>query len=210
MMTSDNGSSINYNLIIKIVIGIVIVGLCYGGYRWIDNKANANAKALQAQIDSLTKTNGDLVVQLAKAKNDYMEMKANPVEKTTIQYVEKTSKDDGDFEVNQKVPKVVVNAGDGNRYEYTPDAKTSSTIKDGKMVMTTENSVNIDIEKITDARFKDRVEALESKHKLELKERDEQIDTINRKWKMARRQRDFYASVAVVEGGVMLVKNWKM
>lgn len=210
-MTSDNNttSSINYNLIIKIVLVILIVAGGYGLYRYINNKASANEAKLQSQITELTKKNGDLAVELAKAKNDYMEMKANPLEKTTIQYIEKTSKDDGDFEVNQKVPKVVVNAGDGNKYEYTPDAKTSSTIKDGKMVMTTENTVNLDIEKITDARFKDKVEAIEAKHKVEIKEKDDKIDTINRKWKMARRQRDFYAGLAITEMGVYAVKQWK-
>lgn len=210
-MTSDTNtnSTINYNLIIKIVIGILIIAGCYGLYRYIENKANVNEAKWQAQIAELTKQNGDLAIQLAKAKNDYMEMKANPVEKTTIEYVEKTSKDDGDFEVNQKAPKVVVNAGDGNRYEYTPDAKTTSYIKDGKMVMSTENTVNLDIEKITDARFKDKVAAIEAKHKVEIKEKEDTINTINRKWKMARRQRDFYAGVAVVGTGVAVCKTWK-
>ena len=70
----------------------------------------------------------------------------------------------------------------------------------------------IDIEKITDARFKDRVDALNAKHELELKEANDKLEAVNKKLKITKRQRDFYAAgfATTVSGAVIIGVNKNM
>lgn len=178
----------NYCKIIISTILIIFVG--YQFYSMHNSLAEANEK-----ITELTSMNGKLVDDLAKAKNDYMELKSNQKTETVIQYVEKETPNDGDFQIDKKPPKVVINAGDGLSYEYTPDTKSFQSIKDGKVVVSEDNTLTLDIEKITDARFKDRVDALNAQHALDIDEKNKEIDNLNRKLKVVRRQRDFYGGV---------------
>ena len=125
-----------------------------------------------------------------------MEMSSKSKTRTEIVYVKKDSPDDADFQVNKAAPKVVINAGDGQSYEYTPDTHSYQSIENGKMVLNEENVLQLDIEKIVDARFKDKTEAILSKHELELKQKDEEITQLQDKLSITKKQRDFYGAVA--------------
>ena len=154
------------------------------------------------KIETLTKQNGDLSTQLAKAKKDYMELGSKQTTHTVVQYVEKSSPDDADVELAKKPPKVVVKAGDGTSYDFTPEVQSGQVIKDGKVVLTEDNTLTLDVEKIVDARFKDKVEAIEAKHKLEMDTKNAELDKINRVLKRTRKQRDFYVGTAIIGTGV--------
>lgn len=196
----------NKEKILYIIIAILIAGIIYGIFRF--NNAMDDYKS---KIDELIKMNASLTTELAKAKNDYMELSSNQQSKTEIVYVEKDSPDDADFEVNKTPPKVIVNAGDGNSYEFTPDSNSYQNIKDGKVVITEDNTLTLDIEKIVDARFKDRLDAINASHELELKEKDEIIDQKQRKLDITKKQRDFYAAGFVATGtGLFITKTFDM
>lgn len=174
----------------KVIIVLLVCFLGYEFYSMRTGLVEANAKIAQ-----LTETNGELVSDLAKAKKDYMELESNQKTNTVIEYVEKESPNDADFQINKTTPKVVVNAGDGLKYEYAPDSKSMEQIKDGKVVITEDSTLNLDIEKIVDARFKDRVDTLNAQHALAIDEKNREIDNLNKKLKVVRRQRDFYGGI---------------
>lgn len=174
----------------KVIIVLLVCFLGYEFYSMRTGLVEANAKIAQ-----LTETNGELVSDLAKAKKDYMELESNQKTNTVIEYVEKESPNDADFQINKTTPKVVVNAGDGLKYEYTPDSKSMEQIKDGKVVISEDSTLNLDIEKIVDARFKDRVDTLNAQHALAIDEKNREIDNLNKKLKVVRRQRDFYGGI---------------
>ena len=191
--------------ILTTILGIVIaVGLCYGIYRLYNQAVSASAalEAAQKEIATLKQKNGDLAIELAKAKKDYMELGSKQTTQTIVQYVEKTSPNDADVELTKKPPKVIVNAGDGKSYDFTPDVATSQNIKDGKVVLTEDNTLTLDIEKIVDARFKDKVEAINAKHDVEIQAKQAELDKVNRVLKRTRKQRDFYAGTAIIGTGV--------
>ena len=191
--------------VLSIVLGIVlVVGIGYGFYK-LYNQSVAASEALKdanLKIAQLTKQNGDLAIELAKAKKDYMEMNSKSTTKTIVQYVEKKTPNDADVEVTHKIPKVVVNAGDGKSYDFTPDSKSAQNIVDGKVVLTEDNTLHLDIEKIVDARFKDKVDAINAKHTTELKEKDAQVADLTKKLKRTRKQRDFYVGATIIGTGV--------
>ena len=189
--------------IIKIIVGILIIaGIIFSYNMYVKAKEYDKVKAKLdeaiTKVEKLTKENGQLAIDLAKAKKDYMELGMNSKVETVVQYVEKTSPNDADVALNKKPPKVIVTAGDGKEYDFTPDAKSAQVIKDGKVVLTEDNTLKLDIETIVDARFKDRVDAINAKHDLEMKEKNAELDKINRKLKITRKQRDFYAGTLVV------------
>ena len=186
---------------------IIICAICLFGCAIYEHYHVKNElKAAKSQIEKLTVEKGDLALELAKSKNDYLELKSNESSQTVIQYVEKSSKDDADFQIDKTPPKVVINAGDGNVFTYSPDSKSYQNIKDGKVVVTEENTLNLDIEKIVDSRFKDRIEAINSKHELELQAVNDQLNKTNDKLKITKKQRDFYAGafITTVSGGIII------
>ena len=191
--------------ILTTILGtLLVVGIFYGLYRMYNQSVLANAALTEAnkKIETLTKQNGDLATQLAKAKKDYMELGSKQTTHTVVQYVEKSSPDDADVELAKKPPKVVVKAGDGTSYDFTPEVQSGQVIKDGKVVLTEDNTLTLDVEKIVDARFKDKVEAIEAKHKLEIDTKNAELDKINRVLKRTRKQRDFYVGTAIIGTGV--------
>ena len=191
--------------ILTTILGtLLVVGIFYGLYRMYNQSVLANAALIEAnkKIETLTKQNGDLSTQLAKAKKDYMELGSKQTTHTVVQYVEKSSPDDADVELAKKPPKVVVKAGDGTSYDFTPEVQSGQVIKDGKVVLTEDNTLTLDVEKIVDARFKDKVEAIEAKHKLEIDTKNAELDKINRVLKRTRKQRDFYVGTAIIGTGV--------
>lgn len=190
---------------IMIILFLLVLFFGYKAYDTGVLLANANNT-----IDDLTKEKAELVVELAKAKNDYMELQSSQNSTTKIEYVEKESDNDGDFEINKKPPKVVVNAGDGTSYEFTPDLNSYQSIQNGKVVVTEDNTLTLDIEKIVDARFKDKVDALEAKHELEMNEKQSELDKVNDKLKITKKQRDFYgAAFATTLGGTLIIGTTK-
>ena len=84
----------------------------------------------------------------------------------------------------------------------TPEVKSGQVIKDGKVVLTEDNTLTLDVEKIVDARFKDKVQAIEAKHKLEMDNKNAELDKVNRVLKRTRKQRDFYVGTAIIGTGV--------
>lgn len=178
--------------IITIVVIILLIIAGVFGYRYI----SSTFASYESKISELTKQNGQLAIDLAKAQNDYMEMSSKSQTTTQVVYVEKESPDDADFEVNKAKPKVIINAGDGESYTYTPDTHSYQSIVDGKMVLNEENVLELDIEKIVDARFKDKTEAMLAKHDVEIKEKDDKIEKLEKKLSITRKQRDFYGAVA--------------
>ncbi|MDY5646937.1 MAG: hypothetical protein SPF22_08045 [Candidatus Onthovivens sp.] len=186
---------------------ILICAICLLGCALYEHYHLKNElEAANSQIKKLTIEKGDIALELAKSKNDYLELKSNESSQTVIQYVEKSSKDDADFQIDKTPPKVVINAGDGNVFTYSPDSKSYQNIKDGKVVVTEENTLNLDIEKIVDSRFKDRIEAINSKHELELQAVNDQLNKTNDKLKITKKQRDFYAGafITTVSGGIII------
>ena len=202
------------NTILKIITGLLILGLVYFCYSLhkTNSQLSKDLAANTQQLENLLKLNGDLTTQLAQAKKDYMELGSNVSSSTQVVYVEKSSPNDADVEVNKSIPKVIVNAGDGKSFEFTPTSESKEVIKDGKVVITEDNTLTIDIEKITDARFKDRVDALNAKHELELKEANDKLEAVNKKLKITKRQRDFYAAgfATTVSGAVIIGVNKNM
>ena len=189
---------------------ILICAICLLGCALYEHYHLKNElEAANSQIEKLTVEKGDLALELAKSKNDYLELKSNESSQTVIQYVEKSSKDDADFQIDKTPPKVIINAGDGNVFTYSPDSKSYQNIKDGKVVVTEENTLNLDIEKIVDSRFKDRIEAINSKHELELQAVNDQLNKTNDKLKITKKQRDFYAGafITTVSGGIIIGAN---
>lgn len=193
------GKIISIVVIVLIIIGAgyFVVNL-YNKY----NTVNHNLELANKKIEELTNQNGNLSIELAKAKKDYMELDSKQSTTTVVHYVEKTSPNDADVQIDKKIPKVVVNAGDGKSYNFTPNVSSQETIVNGKVVITEDNTLHLDIEKIVDARFKDKVEAIDAKHKLEIDKKNEEIDKINRVLKRTRKQRDFYVGTAIIGTGV--------
>ena len=179
----------------KVAIILVVILLIIAGV-FAYNHISTTFASYEKQIAELTDQNGQMAIDLAKAQKDYMEMSSQSKTKTEIVYVEKDSPDDADFQVNKAAPKVVINAGDGQSYEYTPDTHSYQSIENGKMVLNEENVLQLDIEKIVDARFKDKTEAILSKHELEIKQKDEEITQLQDKLSITKKQRDFYGAVA--------------
>lgn len=190
--------------LLYIIIGLLIIALVYIFYRVNDAVTN-----YKKEIEALVKLNGELTTQLAKAKNDYMELSSSQNSRTGVDYVEKKSPNDADIEINKTIPKIIINAGDGSSYDVTPSSKSYQTVKNGKVVINEDNSLTLDIEKIVDARFKDRIDAINASHQLELKKKDEIIDQKERKLKITKKQRDFYATgFATTTTGIFLVKTF--
>ena len=183
---------------------LIIVGICFALYRFYNQSVLASAAldAANKQINELKQKNGDLATELAKAKKDYMELGSKQTTNTVVHYVEKSSPNDADVQVDKKPPKVIVNAGDGVSYDMTPQVQSGQVIKDGKVVLTEDNTLTLDVEKIVDARFKDKVEAIEAKHKVEIDTKNAEIDKINKVLKRTRRQRDFYIGTTIIGTGV--------
>lgn len=179
----------------KVAIILVVILLIIAGV-FAYNHISTTFASYEKQIAELTDQNGQMAIDLAKAQKDYMEMSSKSKTTTQIVYVEKDSPDDADFEVNKAAPKVVINAGDGQSYEYTPDTHSYQSIENGKMVLNEENVLQLDIEKIVDARFKDKTEAILSKHELEIKQKDEEITQLQDKLSITKKQRDFYGAIA--------------
>ena len=124
---------------------LIIVGICFALYRFYNQSVLASAAldAANKQIEELKRKNGDLAIEVAKAKKDYMELGSKQTTNTIVHYVEKTSPNDADVQVDKKPPKVIVNAGDGKTYDMTPEVKSGQVIKDGKVV-----TKNAEIDKI--------------------------------------------------------------
>lgn len=179
----------------KVAIILVVILLIIAGV-FAYNHISTTFANYEKQITELTDQNGQMAIDLAKAQKDYMEMSSKSKTTTQIVYVEKDSPNDADFQVNKAAPKVVINAGDGQSYEYTPDTHSYQSIENGKMVLNEENVLQLDIEKIVDARFKDKTEAILSKHELEIKQKDEEITQLQDKLSITKKQRDFYGAVA--------------
>ena len=191
--------------ILSTVLGtLIIVGICFGIYKLYNQSilTSAALDAAQKEIATLKQKNGDLSIELAKAKKDYMELGSKQTTNTIVHYVEKSSPNDADVQVDKKPPKVIVNAGDGKTYDMTPEVQSGQVIKDGKVVLTEDNTLTLDVEKIVDARFKDKVDAIEAKHKVEIDTKNAEIDKINRVLKRTRKQRDFYIGTAIIGTGV--------
>lgn len=188
------------NTAFAVIAFVIVAFMGYRLYAFDQSLALANSR-----IETLIKQNGELVQELAKAKKDYMELTSKYESKTAIDYVPKSSPDDGDFEVAKEAPKVIVHAGDGNSFEYQPSVNTFQSIENGKVVITEQNTLELDIEKIVDARFKDKIEALEAKHALELKAKDAEIEALKAKLKITKKQRDFYGAAfgTTVAGGIV-------
>ena len=131
----------------KVAIILVVILLIIAGV-FAYNHISTTFANYEKQIAELTDQNGQMAIDLAKAQKDYMEMSSKSKTRTEIVYVEKDSPDDADFQVNKAAPKVVINAGDGQSYEYTPDTHSYQSIENGKMVLNEENVLQLDIEKI--------------------------------------------------------------
>lgn len=207
----------NISSIIKVILCIAVVGIIIGIIGYYNGKINEindnNTKALNelaAQNNKLLEQNTELINEIAKLKDNYMTMDTNEKTQTVIEYVEKESPDDADFEVNQNAPKVVVNTGDDQKIEYQPSVQTSSHIKDGKMVMTTDSTLELDIEKVVDARFNDKLETINLQHEFELQARDDIIDEKNKELKRVRMQRDIYGGIAIIGTGIGIVKEFDL
>ena len=198
----------NLSIILAIVMLVVLGYGAYWGYGKIE-AAEQKFLALQEQNEKLIKQNGDLAVQLAKANKDYMELSSTQRNQTSVVYVEKESPNDADVEVRNAPPKVTVTAGDGIKYDMTPTVSSSQTIKDGKLVVNEENNLTLDIEKIVDARYKDRIDAVKAGYELKLKEENENATKWQNKYKRACRQRDFYVATTVIGTGVGVMVNKK-
>ncbi len=197
-------NSITTNIIVIIVAVMIFIGYLFY------NNMNGKLEAANAKIEKLQLENGSLVEDLAKAKDEYVTLETKAKNQTSVVYVEKTSEKDGDFEVNKKIPKVVINAGDGYSYEYSPDSKSYQNIKDGKMVITEEKSLTLDIERIVNDRFKDKIEALNAKHEIELNKVNAELKQTQDKLKITRKQRDFYAGCTITTvgtGAAIVVKK---
>ena len=67
------------NTILKIVAGLLILGLVYFCYSLhkTNTQLSKDLVANTQQLESLLKVNGDLTTQLAQAKKDYMELGSN-------------------------------------------------------------------------------------------------------------------------------------
>lgn len=194
-----------YNIFIILLIALLSFGTFYflNLYKSTEKLNNE----LINQNNKLVSENGSLVEELAKSKKDYMELSTNQKNQTIVEYIEKESPNDADVEINQGQPKVIVSIGD-DKLEYVPEINSSSKIENGKLVVTTDNILNLDIEKIVDARFKDKIESMEAKHQLELENKNKELEKINAVLKRTRKQRDLYASVSLIEGGLMVVKSF--
>lgn len=194
-----------YNIFVIILITLLSFGLFYflNQYKTTEKLNNE----LINQNNKLVSENGSLVEELAKSKKEYMELSTNQKNQTIVEYVEKELPNDADVEINQGQPKVIVTIGD-EKLEYVPEVNSSSKIENGKLVVTTDNVLNLDIEKIVDARFKDKIESMETKHQLELENKNKELEKLNKVLKRTKKQRDLYASVSLIEGGLMVVKSF--
>lgn len=205
---------ISWLIKVILVIGVIaiVIGLL-GNYNKMKEINEENLQAineLTEQNNKLLEQNAELINEVAKLKNNYMTLNTGEKTETVIEYVEKESPDDADFEVNQNAPKVVVNTGDEQKIEYQPSVSTSSDIVDGKMVMTTDSTLELDVEKIVDARFNDKLETINLQHEFELQARDDIIEAKNEELKRTKMQRDIYGGIAIIGTGIGIVKEFDL
>ena len=194
-----------------ILVGMLIIIGLYSYFTKYD-ELELNLKEANNKIEQLTKTNGTLVKELAIAKENYVNLDTATKTETQVVYVEKESPNDSDVVIQHELPTITVKAGDGKEYQYTPDAISGQIMKDGKAVVVENNQLTLDIEKIVDDRYKDKIAALQASHDLEIKKANDELANVKRKLSITKKQRDFYAGVSVITVGtgtaVMINKNF--
>ena len=119
---------------------------------------------------------------------------------TSVEYVSKESPNDADVQVVNSAPKVIVQAGDGLTYDMTPKSTSKQEIVDGKVVVTNHQQLDIDVDKMVQDRYKDRLNDINKQQQAELQAKQDEINKLERVNKRVEKQRAGYAIGALLIG----------
>ena len=137
-----------------IVIAVMLIAQCVTGWQLyrLNQKIDNQAIALSNVTDQITlDTNGKLDSLNNNLSKQIAQVKNTATHTNTITYVEKETdpatgkKEDTDVEVNSKPSKITVKVNDGQKYTFDKLATEKSKFEDGKIVMTSQTALDINV-----------------------------------------------------------------
>lgn len=137
-----------------IVIAVMLIAQCITGWQLykLNQKIDNQAVALSNVTDQITlDTNGKLDSLNNNLSKQIAQVKNTSTHTNTITYVEKEvdpvtgKKEDTDVEVNSQPSKITVKVNDGQKYTFDKLATEKSKFEDGKIVMTSQTALDINV-----------------------------------------------------------------
>ena len=137
-----------------LVIAIMLIAQCITGWQLyrLNQKIDNQAIALSNMTDQITlDTNGKLDSLSNSLSKQIAQVKNTSTHTNTITYVEKEidpvtgKKEETDVEVNSKPSKITVKVNDGQKYTFDKLPTESSKFEDGKIVMTSQTALDINM-----------------------------------------------------------------
>ena len=192
------------------IITIILLIICAAGlYFTIQNngKIQAQLTATIQSNDELKQQNLELMRKTSEMEQKLLDVTTKKVDEpvasnttTSVEYVSKESPNDADVQVVNSAPKVIVQAGDGLTYDMTPKSTSKQEIVDGKVVVTNHQQLDIDVDKMVQDRYKDRLNDINKQQQAELQAKQDEINKLERVNKRVEKQRAGYAIGALLIG----------
>ena len=137
-----------------IVIGIMLIAQCVTGWQLykLNQKIDNQAIALHNVTDQITlDTNGKLDSLNNNLSKQIAQVKNTSTHTNTVTYIQKEidpatgKKEETDVEVNSKPSKITVKVNDGQKYTFDKLPSETSKFEDGKIVMTSQTALDINV-----------------------------------------------------------------
>ena len=137
-----------------IVIGIMLIAQCVTGWQLykLNQKIDNQAVALNNVTDQITlDTNGKLDSLNNNLSKQIAQVKNTSTHTNTVTYIQKEvdpttgKKEETDVEVNSKPSKITVKVNDGQKYTFDKLPSETSKFEDGKIVMTSQTALDINV-----------------------------------------------------------------
>ena len=137
-----------------IVIGIMLIAQCVTGWQLykLNQKIDSQAVALSNATNQITlDTNGKLDSLNNALSKQIAQVKNTATHTNTITYIEKETdpvtgqKEDTDIELKMKPSKITVKVNDGSKYTFDQLPTENYKFENGKIVMTQQNTLDINV-----------------------------------------------------------------
>lgn len=136
------------------IIAVMLIAQCVTGWQLykLNQKIDGQTVALSNVKDQITlDTNGKLDSLNNQLSKQIAQVRNTSTHTNTVTYVQKEidpstgQKEDTDVELNAKPSKITVKVNDGSKYTFDKLPTESSKFEDGKIVMTSQTALDINV-----------------------------------------------------------------